>query len=278
MGATATTTAWLLRGGASLGAAQVGMARALMEAGHYPDILFGASAGALNAAWLAAEPTLEGVAALARRWGEVRRRDVFPLRPWDLFAALAGRADHTLSSAPLARWLKATVPLARLEDSLLPLFVVATDIESGEEVLLERGPSVPALLASCAMPGIFPPVRVGGRWLVDGSVASDTPLEAAIKAGAGCVYVLQGVPAVPMARPRTALDVLLRSVSVTLARYSDTNLARWAGSCQLYVVPAPLVPGTSPFSFRRAHELVQAGYQQTVAWLGQARPVEAPSC
>ena len=76
------TTAWVLRGGASFGAAQVGMARALMEAGHYPDLLYGTSAGALNAAWLATDPTLDGIESLARMWTAVRRSDVFPLRPW----------------------------------------------------------------------------------------------------------------------------------------------------------------------------------------------------
>ncbi len=85
------TTAWVLRGGASFGAAQVGMARALIEAGHHPDLLYGTSAGALNAAWLAADPTLEGIASLARLWTSVRRRDVFPIRP-ELVAGRAWRA------------------------------------------------------------------------------------------------------------------------------------------------------------------------------------------
>jgi NTE family protein len=270
------TTAWLLRGGASLGAAQVGMARALLDAGYQPDILFGASAGALNAAWLAVDPTPQGLDGLSKRWVEVRRSHVFPFRPLRLVGGLAGWRDHTLSNAPLARWLRGVIPLHRLEDSALPLVVVAADLETGEVVLLDKGPAVPALLASCAMPGIFPPVRVGGRWLVDGSVGTDTPIEAAVRAGAKRVFVIEGVPAVPMGRPVTALDVLLRSVSITLARYSSTNVARWAGSCELYVVPAPLVPGTSPFRFNQSKVLIEAGYRHTVAWLRSARP-EAPT-
>ena len=74
--------------------------------------------------------------------------------------------------------------LRRLEEGLLPLSVVATDLETGEEVLLESGPAVPALLASSAMPGIFPPVLIGHRWLVDGSIASDAPIGPAVRAGA----------------------------------------------------------------------------------------------
>jgi NTE family protein len=189
---------------------------------------------------------------------------------------LVRQSDHTVDSTSFAKWLRTNIPLNRLEDSALPLAVVATDLESGGEVLIERGPAVPALLASCAMPGVFPPVRLNGQWLVDGSVASDTPIEAAIKAGAQRVYVLQGVPTAPAAKPRAALDVLLRSVSITLARYSDSTMAGWADACELYLVPAPPVPGTSPFSFRHSRKLIDAGYGHTLEWLQQARPLEPP--
>jgi NTE family protein len=267
------TTAWVFRGGASFGAAQAGMARALIEAGHHPDLLFGTSAGALNAAWLAADPTLAGTTSLARLWTTVRRRDVFSFSPLSFLAGLAGLRDSTVSSAAFAKWLRATTALHRLEDGVLPLVVVATDLETGEEVLLESGPAVPALLASSAMPGIFPPVRVGQRWLVDGSVASDTPVGPAVKSGASEVWVLPSVPAVPMARPRTALDVSLRSVSITLARHTASVIAEWAGRCELFVLPAPVVPGVSAFNFAKSDQLIDAGYRLTGAWLQTARPV-----
>jgi NTE family protein len=249
------------------------MARALIEAGHHPDILFGTSAGALNAAWLAADPTLSGAASLARLWTTIRRRDVFPLSPFALLAGLVGLKDSTFRSNAFAGWLRSTTALRRLEDGALPLTVVATDLETGGEVLLESGPAVPALLASCAMPGIFPPVRIGNRWLVDGGVASDTPIGPAVGAGADRVWVLPSVPAVPMARPRTALDVLLRSVSITLARHTASIVMAWADRCELYVLPAPLVAGVSAFSFEKSGELIDAAYRLAVAWLEEARPV-----
>ena len=269
------TTAWVLRGGASFGAAQVGMARALMEAGHYPDLLYGTSAGALNASWLATDPTLDGIESLGLMWAAVRRRDVFPLRPWTALKGLAGLNDHLVSHDPFAKWLQATTRLRRLEEGLLPLSVVATDLETGDEVLLESGPAVPALLASSAMPGVFPPVIIGDRWLVDGSIASDAPIGPAVRAGASRVWVLPSVPVVPMARPKSALDVLLRSASITLARHNASIVATWCTRCELYVVPAPLVPGVSPFSFDKTSELMEAAYRLATSWLGQARPVEA---
>jgi NTE family protein len=249
------------------------MAKALIEAGHHPDRLYGTSAGALNAAWLAADPTLEGLEALSRLWTVVRRRDVFPLSAPVALAGLAGRKDHLVSSRALAKWLRSTVLVPRLEDTLLPLTVVTTDLETGEEVLLEDGPAVPALLASSAMPGVFPPVRIGGRWLIDGSVVSDTPVGSAVRAGAHRVFVLPSVPAVPMLRPRSALNVLLRSTSISLARHNVDAVTTWCGRCQLFLVPAPLVPGVSPFSFDRSPELIEAAYRLTSGWVAEARPV-----
>jgi NTE family protein len=250
------------------------MARALLEAGHHPDMLYGTSAGALNAAWLAADPTLTGTASLARLWTTVKRRNVFPLRPFTAVAGLAGLKDSTFSAGALAKWLRATTALRRLEDGVLPLTVVATDLETSEEVLLDEGPAIPALLASSAMPGIFPPVQIGHRWMVDGSVASDTPIGPAVRAGADRVWVLPSVPTVPMVRPRAALDVLLRSISITLARHTASIVATWADRSELYVLPAPLVAGVSPFNFDRSRELIDAAYGLTVTALEDARPVE----
>jgi predicted acylesterase/phospholipase RssA len=134
------------------------------------------------------------------------------------------------------------VLIRRLEDGVLPLTVVTTDLETGEEVLLEDGPAVPALLASCALPGVFPPVRIGNRCLVDGGTVSDTPVGPAVRAGADRVFVLPSVPAGPMPPP----------------------------------LPAPLVPGVSLFGFDRGPELIEAAYRLTAAWLTEARPVAPP--
>jgi len=158
---------------------------------------------------------------------------------------------------------------------VLPLVVVATDIQTGEAVLLESGPAVPALLASSAMPGVFPPVRIGGRWLMDGSIASDTPIGPAVQAGTTRAWVLPSVPVGPMPRPRTALDALLRSSAIMLARHNAAIIGTWSSSCELYVVPAPFVPGVSPFRFDKSAQLIDAAYRATSSWLRQAHPVGA---
>jgi NTE family protein len=268
-------TAWVLRGGASFGAAQVGMARALLEAGHTPDLLYGTSVGSINATWLAAGPALERLAGLQELWLKVTMRDVFPLRPWAVLSGLAGRRDHLVSPANLRRWLSESSPLERIEDAIVPLTVVAADIESGEEVLIDEGPVVEALMASCAMPGIFPPVRLLGRWLMDGGIASDTPLSSAADAGAERAFVLPSLTGPPSGPPRTPLEAVLRSASISLARESARAIAASAGRLEVYALPAPTVPGASPFRFDKSAVLIEAGYELARRWLQDPKPVEA---
>ncbi len=75
----------------------------------------------------------------------------------------------------------------------------------------------------------------------------------------------------PLPRPKGALDVLLRSTSIVLARQAESVVAAWASRCELFVVPAPLVPGVSPFSFTKSRELIGAAYRLTRRWL-EAHP------
>lgn len=263
------TTGWALQGGAGFGAAQVGMARALMEAGHHPDVLVGTSAGALNATWLAADPTADGLAGLEAAWSAARRRDVFPIRPWDLARGLSGITDYSVSPQPLRKWLRKMCPVRNLEDSLIPLLVMVTDVEDGQSIVLDHGPAVTALMASCAIPGVFPPVRLEGRWLVDGSTASDMPIGAAVAAGADRVWALPSVPLGRASRPRSALGAVLRSSSITLASQNASTVELWSGRCELYVLPAPTVPGASPFGLDKTDELVRAGYEKARQWLSR---------
>ena len=254
------------------------MARALLEAGHKPDLLYGSSAGAFNAAWLGYDPSLEGLGRLAELWNALQRRDVFPFNPWTVLCGLAGITDHTVSPRPLAKWIRSVTPLQRLEDASLPVALVATDIQTGEEVLLDRGPVAPALLASSAIPGIFPPVRIDGHWLMDGGVASDTPIGQAVKAGATRVWVLPCYPDDPlfMGRPRSAIDTLLNSSTIVVARQSAAAVARWCQSCEVFLVPAPRIAGVSAFDFGSSQQLMDAGYGEAGQWLVDARPVVGP--
>jgi NTE family protein len=268
------TTAFVLPGGGSLGALQVGMAEALIDAGIVPDLLVGTSAGAVNGAWLAAHPDPRGVAELRRQWVSVRRREVFPFSPLSVALGLSGRRDYVVKATSLARWLSARLPFARLEEASVPLHLMATDLVTGAPVRLSSGDLLEALLASTALPGIFPPVRVDGRLLVDGGVAADTPISQAVELGADTVYVLPTVSFSSDGQPRGAFGVALQAIAHLLGDASDSELQANAGRCELYVVPAAPTADLSPFNFNHTRELMDTGREMAQQWLPVAMPMQ----
>ena len=152
--------AFVLTGGANLGSVQVGMLQALADTGVVPDMVAGASVGALNAAWVATRPWPEGLAGLDRLWRSLRRQDIFPLRPLGLLTGAVGGSDHLVDPSALARLIEAQISDSAFDGCRLPLRVVATEITTGLEVIFSEGPLARPLLASAALPGIFPPVRI----------------------------------------------------------------------------------------------------------------------
>src|SRR4051794_12063422 len=134
------TTAFVLSGGGSLGAVQVGMLQALAARGVKPDLLVGASVGALNAAFIGGhgfdDASLDDLATV---WSRVRRQDVFPLSPARPLLALAGARPSLCSTTPLEQLVARTLPMQRLEDARIRVHVVVTDVLTGRDVLLSAG-------------------------------------------------------------------------------------------------------------------------------------------
>lgn len=169
---------------------------ALAEAGILPDALFGCSAGALNAAFLASNPTLERTRALADWWAGASSRNALSPTRWTqvrgVVAAAAGRADALLDERPLRELVSTQVGAHDISELAVPLTVTTTCLDCGIAVHADRGPLADLLVASCSLPGLFPPVRLpDGHLHVDGGVVCGVPLVAAL-ASAGpddVVYV-----------------------------------------------------------------------------------------
>lgn len=269
------TTAWVLPGGASLGSVQAGLAQALLEAGIAPDLIVGTSVGALNGAWLANRLDGEGVAAIQKIWLEVRRAEVFPIRPWTILAGLLGRRDHLVPNDALRGWLDSHLPFRRLEEAKIPLRIVATDLVTGELVVLEQGDLLQALLASAAVPTIFPPVEVDGRWLFDGGVVANVPIGVAARIGAERIYVLPvgGPGDGPPGRPRSVAGVGNAALGISLSQAAGVQLRTWWSECEVYWLPAPPVDDVSPFSFRHSRRLMQEARTLAESWLPDAEPL-----
>lgn len=285
-------TAWVLPGGSTFGAIQAGLVTALFDSGERPDMLVGTSVGSLNAAWLASDPSIRGAAKLRDMWHTMRRSDIFPIEPARLLAGKLGLTNHLMTSRGLARWLHKALPYRRLEDAQIPLTVTATDVNTGEGVYFARGPALPALVASCSLPGVFPPIKVGDRWLVDGGPAAFMPITRAVEQGAERVYVLpcggtepfqpnrsqQGVGSVatlppPKTPPKSISGVNGAALGAAMIAASKIDLRLNAGRCELYVLPAPSIVGLSPYSFAHTQELISQAWENARNWLPTAKPV-----
>jgi NTE family protein len=273
-----TSTAFVLSGGANLGAVQVGMLRALMERGIVPELVIGSSVGAVNAAWLAGTPGLAGVERLATIWRSIKRQHVFPLSPFAGALGFLGRQNHLVPADGLERLLRRHLPFARIEEARIPLHIVATEVTTGAEVLLSGGDVVQAVLASAAIPGVFPPVRVEGVDLMDGGVVDNTPVSHAVALGATSVYVLPTGYACSLGEaPHTALAMGLQALNLLINQRLATDIERFEGLIELHVIP-PLCPlSLSPVDFSRSTDLMRRARTSTHEWLDHAPPLRGQS-
>jgi NTE family protein len=265
-GGQAGGVAFVFQGGGSLSAPQVGMLRALREAGLLPDLVVGSSAGAVNAVAFATDPTQEGLARLEAVWMSLRRRKVAQLSARTLLAAALGRGGGLVSNSALRDLLGSAALPAVLDGTSIPAHVVATDLGSGAAVLLSAGQTGPALLASCAFPGLYPPVEVNGRLLIDGGVSADVPVLQAEALGAGVIYVLPAAGGdVTAPPPRRPLPLAFHALGQVLGSVAATNVA--AARRPVHILPAPSSQTTSPVDFRDTARLIDEGHQLTARWL-----------
>ena len=266
--------AFVLSGGGSLGAIQVGMLQALTESGVRPDLLIGTSVGAVNAAWVAGRPDHDRALELGEIWLGLRRQNIFPLSPWVGAAGLLGRCNHVIPNTNLRSLLEKHLPFQKLEEAKVPLHVITTELKTGRAVIHSSGPAVPVLLASTAIPGVFPPVTIGGREYVDGGVANHTPIAAAIELGATEIYVLPvGYPWLYQ-EPTNALGMALYALARFVEQKLDAEVKANKDLANIHVLPATDPPAISPADFSRTTELIADGLKSARAYLGQ-RPARA---
>lgn len=266
------TVAFVLSGGASLGAVEVGMLKTLRERGIRPDVIVGTSVGALNGAWLAGHPDAP-IDDLAHVWAGLHRVDVFPADPRRGLLALAGRRRSLFDEDPLRALIDHHVSFDRLEDAPVPLHVVAVEVLTGRDVLLSTGPAVDSVLASAAIPALFDPVEIDGVPYMDGGVGNNTPVSHAISLGVDQIWVLCAGHACALTEPPpTALGMALHAISLLLHKQLVVDVERYESEVELRVLP-PLCPLTvSPVDFSHSAELIERGYESSTRWMDEDHP------
>jgi NTE family protein len=225
-------------GGGPLGAHEVGMLRALVERGIRPDLVLGTSIGAINGAAVAADPSPAGVERLTRMWAAIDRTDVLGGSVFGRLATLARTRTHLHDNGPLRALLAEGLPAARIEELAVEFQCVAACIERASEHWFADGPLVDAVLASAAVPGILPPVEIGGEHFIDGGIVNSIPVSRAVALGASRVFVLHvGRVDRPLVPPRWPWEVGLVAFEIARRHRFVGDLAALPDGIELHVLP-----------------------------------------
>lgn len=257
--------ALVLCGGGTKGAVEVGLYRALHELKIPIDIVAGTSVGAVNGAFIAAGVPPETLETL---WLRTRRRDLIRLNPallWEGFGAVS-----LYSARALRRLLERHLPVRRFEELKTPLVVVATDFATGQRALLDRGDLVQALLASTAIPGLFPPVEwPDGRIMVDGALSENVPLRAAAESGASRAFCVLCDCCIDRSQPpRSFLASVGQAMYVALDRSRRTLREQAAQyGIELVLVEPQLELARGELNLKHTPKLLAEGYRQALAEL-----------
>jgi NTE family protein len=262
-------TAFVFAGGGSFGAIQVGMLHALVANGVSADMVVGSSVGAINGAYYAGAPTLKGVLELETIWRGIKRHDVFPIN-WRTLLGFLWRRDFLIPHDGIRKLIDDHVPYRNLQEAELPIHIVATDIVSGDSVVLSEGSVADAIVASTAIPGAFAPVPYKDRYLADGAISSDTPVRVAVAKGARRLIILPtGYACATDKPPVGAVANALHALTLLVARQLVSELEGLPPGIEYCVVP-PLCPLVgSPYDFSRTSDHIERAIRSTDTWLAQ---------
>jgi NTE family protein len=264
-----TRVAFVLSGGGSLGAIQVGMLRALYERGIVPDLLVATSVGALNAAFIASRPQDVTTAdELVEVWRTLHRSQVFPRNLVTGLLGFLGHRNSMIPSSGLRQLVDAHLEFSRLEDAAIPLHVIAVEVLSGGERRLSRGGAIDAVMASAAIPALFPPVKWGEEELIDGGVANNSPISHAIELGAEEVYVLAtGYGCDLQTVPTSALGMGFHALNLLIQQRLASEIELLKDRARLVVLPPPCPLDVSPVDFSRTIELIERSLRDSRQFL-----------
>jgi NTE family protein len=239
------STAFVFGGGGLLGASEVGMLRAVMEAGHRPDLVLGTSIGAINGALVAADPTPACVTELISTWVSLTGSDLFSGRLKRLRVAAASRT-HLHSIEPLRALLEDRLGPIGIEDLAVPFQCCAASIERAAETWFSRGPLATAVTASCAVPGLFGPVEVDGEHYLDGGLVNSLPVGRAVTLGADVIFVLHvGRIEQPLTVPTRPWEVATVAFEIARRHRFAAEMAAIPEGVAVHVLPAGSVRSPS---------------------------------
>ncbi len=266
--------AFVLGGGGSWGAVQLGMLRALAQTDLAPDLVVGTSVGSLNGVIIAADPQA-AVGRLDAVWPGVTKSEVFPGGWIRGVRTLSESKSWIYDNQPLADLLTGELPATTFEELAVPFVAVATDFWTGAVAELDSGDLRSALLASSAIPGVFPWVEREGRRLVDGMLVANVPVTIALARGARSLVVLDcGLGGVPDQGPSNLADVLTQSAAIYARRQLASDLLACADVPVVWLSRGR-TNTTTQLDFTATDTLLEEGYAHALRTLRMVEAVQA---
>ncbi len=255
-------------GGGSRGAMEVGFYRAIRELGLPVDLVIGSSIGALNGACIAGGMTVDEI---VRLWCTIGRRDVARFSLRGVFTPR--RHPAFLSLEPLRQLPCKVLPVTRFENLSIPLTVVTTDLQQGKPAYWSgSGDIIEPLIASMSLPGVFPPVEIGGHQFVDGGIANNVPSDKAVELGVRIILMVYCTCCEASPRPfHGAVPILVRSFSIALDCKFSAELERFGTLVSVHSVQPRFPREIDMLDFRYTAELIDVAYRQTLECFSLAK-------
>ncbi len=268
--------AFVLSGGGNRGPLEVGALQVLLEHGIVPQMLVGTSAGAINAAFLAVEPTLHTAAELANLWQNVETKHVFQGNRFTMLWRLLTGKDSLYRNQSLERLILENLrPGTDLFGDIdaVKLYIVATQLDTGEARVFGQDPQerlIDAIMASTALPPFLPPWQCGDELLVDGGISADLPVRVAVSHGAREIYALHLVDA-PRAgqQMRGLFSITEQTINTVLSRQLQMDLdeSESIKGVTLHHVPLTGFYGLPLWDFTHTDEMIEGGRRQMEEYL-----------
>jgi NTE family protein len=244
------------------------MLRALVEHAIRPDLIVGCSVGALNGVAFAQEPSRVGVARLEQLWQGLDGREVMRSGWLPTAVQLARKGTSIHDNDGLRRTIESVLSVARFEELPVQFQCVATDLVGAREVWFSEGELVEAILASAALPSVYPPVEIDGTRFIDGAVVNDVPVSRAVELGARKLYVLHvGSFDRPQPEPKRPLDLAVQAYWIARRHRFHRDLATLPRNVEAVVLPTGEPPRIRFDDFTRSRELIDAAYSASSAHL-----------
>ncbi len=258
----------VLGGGGGLGAFEIGVIDAMARNDLRPDLLVGSSVGALNAAFWALAPSRNVGVQLLQAWLGADRVALFSERPWRWLRRLLTHHDHLFGHAAETNLISSHFgPQTRIEETSIPLAIVATELGSGSRLLLRSGNLATALLASIAIPGLFAPVEVDGSLLVDGGVVANCDLEAVAEAGISRAVVVDPIGTYHDDMRGDMVSQFEHAVAISLRRQTDLAIRALGDLIEIVLLRPQLSWTPQLLDFSHTRELFEMGRVSTEHYL-----------